>query len=94
MDHSIATRGVVVPRRRSDEKVFSTILRWLRDAWRRWQRLRDREVVRNSLAGLSDATLRDLGLTRGELGSVAEEMVRQARPERRQISVSRRSPLP
>jgi uncharacterized protein YjiS (DUF1127 family) len=94
MDHSIATRGVVVQRRRGDENFFSAILRRLRDAWQRWQRLRDREAVRSSLAGLSDATLRDLGMTRAELGSVAEEMVRRARPERRHVSVSRRSPLP
>lgn len=53
--------------------------RWLRQAR---QRARDREA----LAQLDDFALRDLGLTRGELGSVCAEAEGQAMRSRRRIA--------
>ena len=38
------------------------------DSVRRW---RSRDAIRNQLAGLSDAQLRDIGITRADIDSVA-----------------------
>ena len=54
--------------------------RWLSQAR---QRARDREA----LAQLDDFALRDLGLTRGELGSVCAEAEGQAMRSRRRIAL-------
>lgn len=93
MSHSLATRGAAASRCR-DDGIVSGLVRRLVDAWQRWQLLREREALRKSLAGLSDATLRDLGLTRGELGSIAAEMVGESGPTRARVEPGLRSRTP
>jgi uncharacterized protein YjiS (DUF1127 family) len=83
MDHSLATRTAATPRTGG---IIAAIAAWLVAAWRDWQRQRDREAVRRTLDSLSDATLRDLGFSRGELGSVAAELVGQAETTRRRTT--------
>jgi uncharacterized protein YjiS (DUF1127 family) len=85
MDHSLATRTAATPRTRNGG-IVTVIAAWLVAAWRDWQRQRDREAVRRTLDSLSDATLRDLGFSRGELGSVAAELVGQAETTRRRTT--------
>ena len=45
------------------------------DAWRDWRQMRRLAATRRILESLSDATLRDIGFSRGESGSVASEMM-------------------
>jgi uncharacterized protein YjiS (DUF1127 family) len=85
MDHSLASRTVAAPRTRNGGIVAAIAAR-LVAAWRDWQRQRDREAVRRTLDSLSDATLRDLGFSRGELGSVAAELVGEAETTRRRTT--------
>lgn len=47
------------------------VVRWLRQALIRWQARRARVV----LESLSDETLRDIGLTRGEIGQAAMRLL-------------------
>lgn len=74
----------------------ATLRRWWRARLRRLvsrarqarQRMRlrsARRAERRLLEGLSDATLRDLGLTRGELGSVQAEAEGRVQATRRRV---------
>lgn len=85
MDHSLVSRTATAPRT-SNGGIVAAIAAGLVAAWRDWQRQRDREAVRRTLDSLSDATLRDIGLARAELGSVAAELVGQAETTRRRIT--------
>ncbi len=55
-----------------------------------WRR---RRAAIRELSALSDHTLKDIGLHRGEIRSVVHEMTRAAAPARRQAPVSRRPAL-
>ena len=55
-----------------------------------WHR---RRAAIGELSALSDHTLKDIGLNRGEIRSVVHEMTRAAAPARRQTPVSRRPAL-
>ena len=54
---------------------------------------RRRRAAIGELSALSDHTLKDIGLNRGEIRSVVHEMTRAAAPARRQTPVSRRPAL-
>ena len=58
-------------------RLAAEALAWLADAARRhgqqWERQRQRRITERSLRQLDRRTLRDLGLTHGEIGSVALE---------------------
>ena len=85
MDHSLASRTVAAPRTRNGG-IVTVIAAWLVAAWRDWQRQRDRFATRRTLESLSDATLRDIGLSRSEIDSVAAELVGQAETTRRRTT--------
>lgn len=54
----------------------------LRRAWQAWRRQRDTARMHAALAGLDSHTLRDLGLDRSEIGSLAAEVSGQASADR------------
>jgi uncharacterized protein YjiS (DUF1127 family) len=64
------------------------------DAWRDWRRMRRLAATRRILESLSDATLRDIGFSRGESGSVASEVVGLVERTRWRLIGSARLPAP
>lgn len=60
----------------------------LRGAVARWRAGRMERATRAALAQLDDRTLRDLGMHRSELGSVAAELAREADVSRRRVLLS------
>src|SRR5262245_5253665 len=54
--------------------VVTTMIEGLLEMLARWQQYRQAREIRLALAELDDRTLHDLGLYRGEIGSVAAEM--------------------
>ena len=50
----------------------------VRDAFAAWRRLRHAKATRDALASLDDRMLRDLGIARGEIGSMSAEVAGQA----------------
>ena len=63
------------PRRRGASFPAAVVV-WLRDQWRR-------RAVIGELSRLNDHHLRDIGIERGEIESVAETMVKRSRANRR-----------
>lgn len=55
---------------------------WARRAWGRWLQRRRARSIRDALAELDDHTLRDLGLHRSEIGSLAAEVAGETARER------------
>lgn len=93
MEHRLNSPAVGALRAQ-DRGILDRIVARLAGAWHAWRHARERDAVRRSLAGLSDATLRDLGLRRCELGSVAAEVVGEAGSTRLRVRIGERGAKP
>jgi uncharacterized protein YjiS (DUF1127 family) len=61
----------------------TSMMTWIRRALRAWAEARRERALRAALAKLDGITLRDLGITRSEIGSVAAEWAGRVEPTRR-----------
>lgn len=83
---------VDVPQRASFAQIVRAFAELAADALRgaiaQWRAGRIARAARAALAQLDDRTLRDLGLHRSELGSVAAELARETDASRRRVLLS------
>jgi uncharacterized protein YjiS (DUF1127 family) len=68
--------------------IAASVARGVRRARARWQRRRESSSIRDALSELDDHTLRDLGLHRSEIGSVAAEMTGRSARDRVRSALS------
>lgn len=69
--------------------VVTTMVEGLLEMLARWQQYRQAREIRRALAELDDRTLRDLGLYRGEIASVAAELTGSAERTRMLSALTR-----
>jgi len=91
--HAIQTLPGLVARHRGDVEALvrtgrASVAAWWRAGAAAWRRARDASRTRAALDRLDDATLRDLGMARPELSSVAAELHGEAAHTRRQRFVA------
>lgn len=82
MSRTTLSLPAVLPTARSRRAAFLDACRDLRD---RWQQARQRVADQRALAQLDAATLRDLGMSRGEFGSYQAERERLIEATRQRV---------